>query len=130
MEYITGKIPEQLTLESMTYKLHKGEQKLAKTRSCNMERLQNNLPIIKAHEVIHNKIQLRHHSNEPIIDRSKSETVYAKPNSLDLPGNHRLNPSTLQCPKIGAKRVKKKYFYKYYVKDPFTVPNAPRVFAH
>ena len=63
-------------------------------------------PIILLHDLVHNKMKLRHHTDQPIIENSmKDRPTYAEPNIFNLPDKETLNPDVLMCFDIGLWHV-------------------------
>lgn len=71
------------------------------------------------HQKIHNKMQLWHHTNLPIVgDFDKAEKKYSTPEGLELPDGETLSLEVPRCFETGTNRAIE-YCQINYIDDPF-----------
>ncbi|KAL7525420.1 LOW QUALITY PROTEIN: hypothetical protein ACHAXR_000998, partial [Thalassiosira sp. AJA248-18] len=102
MEHVCNEIPNRAPGENVRRELREGSSTIY--RSTGDEWLKENSPLIQGFRLIHHKIQLWHHTNQPIIGRGADRApIFSKLNSYELPKKETLNPQVLICNKIGTK---------------------------
>ena len=93
---------------------------MRKGRSKTHDRLRINLPLLAGYELIHNRMEFWHPTNEPVIGRKSGQPVRVQKNSFDLPKKETLNPQVLEFVKIGTERAVK-YLQLNYIDSPFKI---------
>ncbi|KAL7549786.1 hypothetical protein ACHAWF_015642 [Thalassiosira exigua] len=125
LEKTVSRIPDEKSQNLQQKKLRGGPNKTGnKPRTRNW--FNPDSPAIRLFELVHNKMQLWHHTNQPIIgDYDKETPLYADPNSFRLPENETLLPDVLRLLDIGVTRVKK-YMQTYYIDTSFRVDRSEK----
>ncbi|KAL7545247.1 hypothetical protein ACHAWF_013562 [Thalassiosira exigua] len=126
LEKTVSRIPGEQSHNLVKEELRASEGKRGNAGPRTRDWLTTDSPAICLHELVHNKIQLWHHTNQPIIgDYEKARPTYAEANSFKLPEKETLFPDVLRLLDIGLARVRN-YLQIYYIDDPFRVERSEK----
>ena len=127
-EHVCEEIPNRPTEENVRQELRTGSAKTAKSKSRSHEWLHAESPLIKGYKMVHDDMQIWHHTEEPRIkkaDQTNTDATRAAPNSFEMADGETLNPAVLSCFDIGLDRARK-YMKTYYIDTPFRVDRSEK----
>ena len=129
LEKTVSRIPEEKSDNLMREELRSKASISSGTKPRTRDWLTTESPVMCLHDLIHNKIQLWHHTNQPIIgDYDKETPKFAEPNSFLLPEKETLFPDVLLVFDTGLTRVIR-YMQVYYIDTPFRVDRSEKEVA-
>ena len=114
-----SRIPSWRSNNLVQQELHIGTGTGSKSKRRTRDWLNTDSPIILLCDLVHIKMKLWHHIDQPIIGNyMEKKPTYAEPNAFNLPDKETLNPDVLMCFDIGLQRVTR-YMQYYYMYTPF-----------
>jgi hypothetical protein len=125
IEYAAAVIPNQPTQTQVNQELQTGTQS-SESSSRYHEYLQENSPLIRLHDLIHNKMRLWDPVNPPIIGNyDKDEKKYSTHDGLELPDGESLSLDVIRVFDIGSECAIQ-YCQRYYITNPFQVDRSEK----